>query len=289
MNKHLVIIGTAVLLLAVGLSGCNELDSLPTITVFASKDTGYEPLEVSFTLDSDSDESIQSYYWNFGDGSTSVEQNPTHVFEEDGSYAVQVMVTDDNGKIVTEITYISVMKSIELNIKSIYGRFENNKLAKIEIYVEPVIEAGKTYNRNLSNITIEINVLDEHVSLDYKGAILYLEGFNEDRFDSILYDIGDSEFGLLVIQDSDGSCTQGSPVVNYDDRVYLTVNLSVCLGGVPPKTFVNGTVGNIDGVINGIINFCTPLDLKSVGPVSYVHLRTISFYSSLSYLPQIAY
>lgn len=265
MKKQLVIVGLVVLLLAVGLSGCNELDSLPTITVFASKDIGYEPLEVSFTLDSDSDESIQSYYWNFGDGSTSVEQNPTHVFEEDGSYAVQVMVTDDNGKIVTEITYISVMKSIELNIKSIYGRFENNKLAKMEIYVEPVIEAGKTYTRNLSNITIEINVLDEHVSLLYKGAFLYLEGFNDNRFDSILYDIGDSEFGLLVIQDSDGSCTQGSPVVNYDDRVYLTVNLSVCFEGVLPRTFVNGTVGNIDGVINGIINFCTPAELGGKG------------------------
>ena len=55
----------------------------------------------------------------------------------------------------------------------------------MEIYVEPVIEAGKTYNRNLSNITIEINVLDEYVSLDYKGAILYLEGSNDNRFDPI--------------------------------------------------------------------------------------------------------
>jgi PKD repeat protein len=260
-GKTLTVIGLSVLLVLSVFSGCVDNNALPVVSISTSQVTGYEPLNVSFTLDVDSNRPIQSYYWNFGDGFTSVEQNPTHVFEEDGSYAVQVMVTDDNGKIVTEITYISVMKSIELNIKGIYGRAENNKMAKMEIYVEPVIEAGKTYNRNLSNITIEINVLDEHVSLDYKGAILYLEGSNDNRFDPILYDIGDSEFGLLVIQDSDGSCTQGSPVVNYDDRVYLTVNLSVCFEGVPPRTFVNGTVGNIDGIIDGIINFCTPLDI----------------------------
>jgi PKD repeat protein len=45
----------------------------------------------------DDDGSITSWQWSFGDGTTSAEQNPVHVFAERGRYEVLLTVTDDEG------------------------------------------------------------------------------------------------------------------------------------------------------------------------------------------------
>lgn len=50
---------------------------------------------------SDPDGSIASWLWEFGDGATSSDQNPTHVYAEFGSYSVSLTVTDDGGATAT--------------------------------------------------------------------------------------------------------------------------------------------------------------------------------------------
>jgi len=53
---------------------------------------------IQFTdLSSDADGSIVSWSWEFGDGSTSTLQNPTHQYADDGTYNVTLTVTDDDG------------------------------------------------------------------------------------------------------------------------------------------------------------------------------------------------
>ena len=55
-------------------------------------------LNVSFSdQSSDPDGSISNWSWSFGDGSSSSEQNPSHVFSQDGSYQVTLTVSDDQG------------------------------------------------------------------------------------------------------------------------------------------------------------------------------------------------
>jgi len=51
---------------------------LPTIDFTASPTMGGSPLTVQFTTDGSPD---WSYHWSFGDGATSNEQNPTHVYK----------------------------------------------------------------------------------------------------------------------------------------------------------------------------------------------------------------
>jgi PKD repeat protein len=46
---------------------------------------------------SDPDGAIASYSWNFGDGTTSTVQNPSHNFTAGGSYTVTLQVTDNQG------------------------------------------------------------------------------------------------------------------------------------------------------------------------------------------------
>ena len=58
--------------------------------------TGTAPLQVDFTDLSIGD--ITGWEWNFGDGSTSALQNPSHVFTSPGEYDIALSVSNDNGK-----------------------------------------------------------------------------------------------------------------------------------------------------------------------------------------------
>jgi len=55
-------------------------------------------LDCTFTDEStDSDGTIASWSWTFGDGATSVGQNPTHTYGAGGTYTVGLTVTDNDG------------------------------------------------------------------------------------------------------------------------------------------------------------------------------------------------
>ena len=55
-------------------------------------------LSVSFTdLSSDADNDISNLSWDFGDGSSSTEANPTHSYASSGSYNVSLTATDATG------------------------------------------------------------------------------------------------------------------------------------------------------------------------------------------------
>jgi PKD repeat protein len=49
----------------------------------------------------DQDGSVVRWYWDFGDGRTSSERNPVHIFETEGSYLVSLTVWDDRGASTT--------------------------------------------------------------------------------------------------------------------------------------------------------------------------------------------
>jgi gliding motility-associated-like protein len=81
------------------LTGCSKtetlnvvVDTLP-VASFTSNQEGCAPLFVMFQNTS-SDGS--SYYWNFGDGNSSTQQNPANTYNA-GSYDVTLIVTSDKG------------------------------------------------------------------------------------------------------------------------------------------------------------------------------------------------
>lgn len=51
---------------------------------------------------------IASYSWNFGDGATSTEQNPTHRYAVDGDYTVTLTVTTPDGRSATTTQIIRI-------------------------------------------------------------------------------------------------------------------------------------------------------------------------------------
>lgn len=49
-----------------------------------------------------------SYEWSFGDGTTSTEENPQHIFEEVGLYTVKMMLTTSTGEVDSAKTIIKI-------------------------------------------------------------------------------------------------------------------------------------------------------------------------------------
>ncbi|HOT04425.1 MAG TPA: DUF2341 domain-containing protein, partial [Methanolinea sp.] len=82
----------------------------PSADYSANKTAGPVPLVVQFT-----DLSFpipKSWHWDFGDGNTSSEQNPMHVYEGLGIYTVNLTVSNNHGSdTLVKTDYIHVMES----------------------------------------------------------------------------------------------------------------------------------------------------------------------------------
>jgi PKD domain/Thrombospondin type 3 repeat len=80
--------------------GIGDACELPPIADFTYLPT--EPIHSEMIHFSDTTTpgggTLHSWHWNFGDNSSSAEQNPTHVYTNTGMYNVQFNVTDINGK-----------------------------------------------------------------------------------------------------------------------------------------------------------------------------------------------
>lgn len=53
---------------------------------------------------------VLTYFWNFGDGTTSTDENPEHVYTDYGNYNVGLQVTDSKGCTDTYITSMTINK-----------------------------------------------------------------------------------------------------------------------------------------------------------------------------------
>jgi PKD repeat protein len=84
----------------------------PVIADFSATPTsGIGPLEVTFTNLSTGD--YDTLAWDFGDGGSSVEANPSHVYTAAGTYTVSLTVIGDGGTDVeTKTAYITVYTAV---------------------------------------------------------------------------------------------------------------------------------------------------------------------------------
>lgn len=90
-----------------------DADEISTLTCdFSSvQPTGILPETVTFTDLSTG--SIVLWSWDFGDGNASTEQNPTHIYTEEGSYTVKLQVFNDaqGSASETKIAHVVVRKA----------------------------------------------------------------------------------------------------------------------------------------------------------------------------------
>ena len=76
----------------------------------ASPNSGPAPLTVQFTDQSSGN--VTGWWWDFGDGNNSMDQNPSHTYENPGTYTVSLTVTGPDGSNTkTKGDYITVSSS----------------------------------------------------------------------------------------------------------------------------------------------------------------------------------
>jgi len=85
-----------------------SLDEPPMVhaAFSASPTLGVAPLAVRF---SDLSTNASAWAWTFGDGNTSADQNPTHIYTEDGNYTVVLSVNGGAGVANATITVLPVL------------------------------------------------------------------------------------------------------------------------------------------------------------------------------------
>ncbi len=90
------------------------------------QEIGVLPHLVNFNSgESTADDGIASYAWEFGDGSTSTEPNPTHMYETTGVFSVKLTVTDTQGQsdTLTRNDLITVTTTALPPLPGDYARF----------------------------------------------------------------------------------------------------------------------------------------------------------------------
>ncbi len=96
------------------IQGGLNVPNIPPVSQFTFSINNYIVLFTSSSYDSDG--SISSYLWNFGDGQTSISIGPlTHQYLVAQVYIVQLIVTDNNGATTTSSQSITIGSSGQTN------------------------------------------------------------------------------------------------------------------------------------------------------------------------------
>lgn len=90
-----------------------------------------------------------TYAWDFGDGNTSTEENPSHTFNENGIYEVKLTVTNECGEYFVTESYIIISNSVT-----------EAELAGVNIYPNPAKNILNIQLTNSDSDKINMDVLD---------------------------------------------------------------------------------------------------------------------------------
>ena len=111
---------------------------------------------------------------------------------------------------------------------------------------------------DLSETVVEISDSDTKYVLGYDSSTFTAsDNVNGDIFDESFYPTSNptTKFGIIVLQDADGSCESANPVINFGDHVVLSV--ANAFSGIDPRTDMFGQVISEEGA-PGVIGFRTP-------------------------------
>jgi len=136
----------------------------PTADFSAQPRTGEIPLNIQFTDKSTGD--ISKWHWDFGDGETSDQRSPKHIYDHTGRYTVSLEVTGTTGKDSNEKKdYIHVTEAF-----GVVAETEPSGLTTSSIKIEPT--------QVLSNegAKISINVTNRGDTRQSYQAILTING-----------------------------------------------------------------------------------------------------------------
>ena len=125
-------------------------------------------------------------------------------------------------------------------------------------------QADRQLDRRGAEVFLELSNTDYKVIMTYDTA-----GSNnwndsgtgvDDVFGVACFPVAANRFGILILEDADGSCTETNPVINKGDKVILCIDTTQSFnatGGINERTDIWGMVCPEQGS-PGVIAFVTP-------------------------------
>jgi PKD repeat protein len=206
----------------VGLLGSGRVNANTAVSALAnakfSADVteGISPLTVNFT--DMSPNSPVSWNWDFGSGSRSTEQNPTHVYNDPGIYSVSLIMDDNNPLGLGEEhlnNYIWVRNDTMI-IDSVFG-------AKGSVKTVPVRLANTSL---VDSIQLAFNISAwTGVTLDTFDVI----GARTEYFEQVKYVVSNPSFNRWVIGLT-SDISGGSDFLTAGSGVVLNLKFSIDIG-----------------------------------------------------------
>jgi PKD repeat protein len=172
----------------------SDTNAAPVAVATADVMEGEAPLEVNFNGSASTDDvGIESYLWDFGDGETSNEMNPTHTFTFAGEFEVSLTVTDAEGFSRTVFLTIVVTDNGELDVEG------------MRAYVAP------NPTRDVANVYVEDVPVDDFVKIiylhdfagKYLGAHMAQELYRDGRYQVPIPFLQDGIYSISLIMNSD--------------------------------------------------------------------------------------
>ncbi len=166
--------------------------------------------EVQFNSTINSTSPIQSILWNFGDGATSTDEDPVHVYSSPGEYVPSMIITSAAG--CTDTVYLNVPVVIN---------------PRPDVAVMPVDAACAPLQTTLQ---AQVNLNSGIISYEWttgNGSVL-----NGITSGNVTYDEPGNYYATLTVTDSLGCRDTASTIITVHaiPQVNAGVNSTVCLG-----------------------------------------------------------
>jgi PKD repeat protein len=185
-NIHLIFLSFLLLII---LGGCEkkELGNPPASTIagfsFTLTNSGYYPCTATFT---NSSLNAKGYLWDFGNGTTSTEENPVVEFTTPGLYTVTLTCTPEN-----DVYYNQLVKTLVINVKDPLAGF-----TQVLYFTSRSPEGG---NGHLVILGDGAPVVQDFEKVDLSRPY----GLAVDTVNSKVY-ISDYSLGVIYRYDADG-------------------------------------------------------------------------------------
>ena len=165
------------------LNGCvNSVDiTIEAVSYLPDVDFSYQVAGQSVAFQN-STSGAQAYTWYFGDGGTSTQSNPTHLYATSGQFTVKLVAENTCG-----------FDSITKNISTVIISIEENELFSTSVYPNPANEqftVSLTSKENLENIVINLHSVDGRLLFSESNSVqgnAFTRTFNTQHFAQGIY------------------------------------------------------------------------------------------------------
>ena len=230
----------------------------PIAQFTASTLSGIAPLEVSFdgSASTDPNGDALSYNWNFDNGQSSTEINPSVTFTEPGTYNVTLVVSDGANTSSAATKTIEVQEVMQNNppVVNITTPSETN-ITLTEGYTGLSVEASASDNDgSVSNVKLFIN--DQLIRQDNSTPYTWGQGSNN----SELLNLTEGTYIIKVVAtDNEGATAQDTFTLTVEKAVATAPSVSFISPSTPLLTVIEGydltveaLASDQDGTINDL-------------------------------------